>query len=148
MAKFKALSDASQGCTTNVLYIDENVGASDLWEAAYSRIEAVASMASELANLNPHHNGQPLEQSPFAAVSNLLLADAKSILWAAYGRIKDGERAIELVTFVTREVEAREATKADADEAISEAGIKPETASTEPASEKEAADEQANEEQP
>lgn len=84
MSNYKPMFDASQGTSTNVLYIDAGAPALEIWEAACSRIEAVRRLNDEMATaINDRMNHEPL-----AMVNSILLSDA-SVLFFQLARHLD-----------------------------------------------------------
>lgn len=70
---FKALSqNGSQGTTSDVLFVCVDSPATELWEAAYSRFDAVRQLNNELAVMT----NEKLNNSALAVVNNILLSDA------------------------------------------------------------------------
>ncbi|EEW4293825.1 hypothetical protein NZL45_001956 [Escherichia coli] len=77
MSNYKPMLDASQGTSSDVLYIDANAPALEIWEAACSRIDAVRRLNNEMASaINDKMNHEPL-----AVVNSILLSDASFLFF-------------------------------------------------------------------
>lgn len=89
MSKFKALDRNSQICSGNVIFFDENASPSDLFECAYSRLEAVTKLHNELSLIYKDE----IKNNPFSEVSSLLLSDALSIFQVVSENTRELETA-------------------------------------------------------
>ncbi|GAB1439704.1 hypothetical protein MASR2M36_24810 [Providencia sp.] len=88
MANFEAFKTESQGVAADVLFINTNSSASEIYEAVDARVEAVRKINEELTHLaNDKFLGNSL-----AEINAIMLADVSSLLCVLYGKIANFER--------------------------------------------------------
>ena len=93
MANYKALDTKSQGIANEVLYFDQDVAPTVLFECIYNRLEAVEHLHSELIHLGD----SDVRSKPISEVTAILLSDVKVMFWKTYDHaksLKDAQKEI------------------------------------------------------
>lgn len=75
-ANFRACPHGSQGTSCDILFVNVDAPSIELWEAAFSRLEAVRRLNEELAVAVDDKS----PQTPLALVNSILLSDAMAMV--------------------------------------------------------------------
>lgn len=85
--EFQSMTDFSQGCNNDVLYVKKNSSSKDLWEATISRMTAVKSLLEFGSVATQASKSAESEVSMLTDSALILVSDAISILNTLYGTL-------------------------------------------------------------
>ena len=85
-ANFRACPHESQGTSYDILYVD--APSTEIWEAAFSRLEAVRRLNDELAAAVDDKS----TQTPLAVVNSILLSDAMAMVSLIGDRLNQNDK--------------------------------------------------------
>ena len=87
-ANFRACPHESQGTSYDILFVNVDAPSTEIWEAAFSRLEAVRRLNDELAAAVDDKS----TQTPLAVVNSILLSDAMAMVSLIGDRLNQNDK--------------------------------------------------------